>query len=115
MGISNVGGSWGGGDRPQSQSGRGPSSVTTGGNQTDSVPGFGRDRGPIIPDSEINMQSGEPRSGAGPAPPAETVMMYVTLTIPQDKYEAWKSLLPGFIEVIDRKILDDDLRDSLGL
>jgi hypothetical protein len=51
--------------------------------------------------------------------------MSVTLSIPQDKYEAWKASfpefvetweasLPEFIKVTDPKIVDNDARVKFG-
>jgi hypothetical protein len=44
-----------------------------------------------------------------PLPPASAVKVRVTLLIPQDEYESWKSELPAFVE-IRTEVLDNDAR-----
>ena len=62
----------------------------------------------------VTAPPGDQSRSAETALPVRDIMS-VTLLIPEDKYEAWRSSLPEFVKIRETKILDKVDRERLGL
>lgn len=100
--MSNTDGTWGSGDLPPSQDGPDPSGMYTGDNALGSVFGAGEEGNPgVILPAQLPAQPG---MSTFPVPQSSE-MMRVTLLIPEDKYEDWKSGLPTYVKIRETKVL----------
>lgn len=110
MGVSDVGGGWGGG--PGGQSDQGPTGVHRT-SQIGSIPTVGDNINPLHISYPMTTGQGDQPGSAEPATPARDIMR-VTLLIPEDEYETWRSSRPEFVRIIETKILDKNERDLFG-